>query len=606
MSKATLSQITVYPVKSTTGIQLNSAWVEMSGIRFDRRLMIAFTDGGMVTARKYPLMLKVSSTLTSVGIELSYPGLPKLSLNYDDFSMEVMDASVWDDRFSAYKTTVDADDWFTQIIGEPVNVLYLGESSNRVGSDAGVKVSFADGFPLLVISEGSLDELNTSSPVQHTMSQFRTNLVISGVDAFAEDRWQRFRVGEVEFDVRKPCCRCILTTIDPDTAKPKPLAEPLATLAAFRKGDDGQVYFGQNIVPLNEGTIYAGDAVEVLSEREPEVYPDNRTEKLHLTCVERENIARNFVTFWFEAKNKEHLPDYLPGQHLPITLMIAQQTIFRRYTLSSSPSRPGRYGISVKRVDGGKVSNWLHDHFTVGDTLQAERPEGHFHLHEKKNKLLLMSAGSGITPMMAMLRYLADNEQIADVVFYHQCRTQIDIAFKDELSQLQQRYAGLRVQTALTQPETDWQGVCGRFSHHHLAFIPDWSQRQSFVCGPAGFMKASRAILTRAGLPQNYYHQESFGEQKVDASGNEKVIQVSINGQLFQGNNQQPLLDQAESEGMPLPYNCRAGLCGVCKVKVASGRVNQPDVSGLMQDEIEQGYVLACCSVPETDIELST
>ena len=607
MSEATLSQIAIYPVKSTAGITLQSAWVEEAGLRCDRRFLIAFPDGAMVTARKHPLLLKVSSELTPAGLALSYAGLPTLPtllLNYANFSMEAMDAAVWDDQFSAYKTTVDADNWFTQIIGEPVHVLYLGENSNRLGNNAGVKVSFADGFPLLVISEGSLDELNRSSPVQHTMSQFRTNLVVSGVEAFAEDRWQRFRIGDVEFEARKPCCRCILTTMDPETAKPKPLSEPLATLATFRKGADGQVYFGQNLVALNEGTIRAGDVVEVLEEKAPDVYPDNRIEKLHLTCVKKEVVAREFVTFWFEQQNQKQLPDYLPGQHLPIELTIDEQPVFRCYTLSSSPSRKGRYAITVKRVDDGKVSNWLHDHLREGDTLKAEPPGGGFHLSDKTDKLLLMSAGSGITPMMAMLRYLADHDQIMDVVFYHQCRTQTDIAFQDELKQLQQQYNRLSIQIVLTQPEADWRGCCGRFTHHHLAFIPEWTQRQTFVCGPAGFMKEVRGILTRAGLPQDFYHQESFGEPITKVSGEEKTVQISINGQLFQGNNQQPLLDQAENEGIGLPYSCRVGLCGACKVKVESGSVQQPEVSGLMPDEVAQGYVLACCSVPETDVEL--
>ena len=197
MTRAILSQINVFPVKSTAGVQLTSAWVEKTGLSFDRRFLITFPDGSMITARKYLQLVKVSSVLKPDGLVLSYPGLPCLILRYSDFSMEVTGTGVWSDRFDAYKTHSAAGNWFTQIIGEPVNLLYLGDDSNRVGGKAEVKVSFADGFPLLVISEASLDELNASSPVKHVMAQFRTNLVVSGVEAFAEDCWQRFRIGEV-------------------------------------------------------------------------------------------------------------------------------------------------------------------------------------------------------------------------------------------------------------------------------------------------------------------------------------------------------------------------------------------------------------------------
>ena len=251
------------------------------------------------------------------------------------------------------------------------------------------------------------------------------------------------------------------------------------------------------------------------------------------------------------------------------------------------------------------MSNWLHDHFAVGDTLKAEKPSGSFYLREHGTKLLLMSAGSGVTPMMAMLRHLADREQINDVVFYHQCRSCADIPFMEELKKLEGKHQGLKVHIVLSQPDPDWYGHQGRLSHQHLLLVPEWSQRQTFVCGPDGFMKEARAILTRAGLPQANYHQESFGAARARTTENEQFVQISINGQVFEGNNQLPVLDQAEREGIPLTYSCRAGVCGACKMKLESGQVYQPDVSGLQVDEFKQGYILACCCVPEADIELS-
>ena len=195
--------------------------------------------------------------------------------------MEPVQTGVWSDHFQAYHTFAAAGEWFSKILKETVNLLYLGEDSHRVGGKAGVKVSFADGFPLLVISEASLAALNTCSPIQHAMAQFRTNLVVSGTEAFAEDSWKRFRIGEVEFEAKEPCSRCILTTVNPETGELNKLQEPLVTLAKFRKGSNGKVHFGQNLIPLNEGMIHEGDLIEVLEKKESEIYQDHRIDNCY-------------------------------------------------------------------------------------------------------------------------------------------------------------------------------------------------------------------------------------------------------------------------------------------------------------------------------------
>lgn len=276
MNHAVLCDITVYPVKSTAGLAQAAAWVEAAGLSFDRRFLLSLPDGTMVTARKYPQLLQVTTVIRPDALVLSYPGLPTLVLEYAGFAMTPVTAQVWRDSFSAFKTTDLASDWFAQIIAEPVQLLYLGGDSRRIGGKAGVPVSFADGFPLLLISQASLEAVNAASPVHHVMAQFRPNLVVSGVAAFAEDSWQRFRIGEVTFEAREPCSRCILTTVDPLTGQRRPLQEPLTTLARFRKGANGRVHFGQNLVPLNEGIIRQGDTLEVLAEKQPEIYLDHR------------------------------------------------------------------------------------------------------------------------------------------------------------------------------------------------------------------------------------------------------------------------------------------------------------------------------------------
>ncbi|WP_250132403.1 MOSC domain-containing protein, partial [Vibrio crassostreae] len=301
-----LSQINVFPVKSVGGIALSSAWVEKQGLIFDRRFMLALADGSMVTARKYPKMVKVSSSLLPDGLIFTYEDKEPLRLKYANFKMQEAPATVWKDSFTAYTTCDEADDWFSDVLGVRVELLFSGEQSNRVREKLGHNVSFADGYPMLIISQASLDELNRRSPEVHSMDQFRTNFVVSNTEAFAEDGWKRIRIGEVEFEAVKPCERCILTTVDVERGEFRATKEPLNTFSTFRANERGGVFFGQNLVAKNEGLIKAGDVVEVLETKEKEHYEDTWVESLHLTCVEREEIARDFTTFWLEPAKENH------------------------------------------------------------------------------------------------------------------------------------------------------------------------------------------------------------------------------------------------------------------------------------------------------------
>ncbi|PXA73048.1 hybrid-cluster NAD(P)-dependent oxidoreductase [Vibrio sp. 11986-1-5] len=599
-----LSQISIYPVKSTAGLSLSTAWVEKQGLMFDRRFMVALADGSMVTARKYPSMVAIRSALTADGLIFTAPGREPLTLRYSTFKRQVAQAQVWDDNFTAYTTTDEADDWFSAVLGQRVELLFTGEQSNRVREKVGSNVSFADGYPLLLISQASLDELNRRSPEQHSMAQFRTNLVVSGGEPFIEDSWKRIKIGQVEFELVKPCERCVLTTVDMSTGQFRPSTEPLRTLAQFRANQRGGVFFGQNLIAKNEGMISVNDPIEVLEYKEKEHYLDQGQRHYQMRCVERETIANNFVTFWLEPQRSD-FSEYFPGQHLPIEVIIDGKVHHRRYTLSSSPSRPERLAISVKAIDGGQVSHWLLEHLQVGDSLVAQSVEGNFHLRDEhlSQPLLLLSAGSGITPMLSMLRYLADHQSIRDVVFYHQCRSEADIPARDELEALHRDHPGLTLMLSLTQPSIDWFALKGRLSLSHLKKIENVTQRQVFVCGPDGFMQKAKNLLLKLGVPETAYHQEVF---TVTPSVNRayQPLTITLNGKAFQGDNQTTLLEQIERAGLKVANSCRAGFCGACKVTVQSGRVEQPETLALPDHERHLGKVLACCSIPETDIEV--
>ncbi|CAM3049700.1 MOSC domain-containing protein [Vibrio rarus] len=271
---AQLSGINVYPVKSTSGIAQSRAWVGLEGISFDRRFVVTDLAGRMVTARKYPKMVTIKSTLLSDGIVLQAPGMTRLHLSVNDFQRDEFECKIWSDRFLAYTTTEQANAWFSQAIGSDVQLLYCGEESNRYREKLDTRVSFADGYPLLVISQGSLDELNRRASSPQSMAQFRTNLVIDGVDAFAEDSWEKIAIGEVEFRVGKPCQRCVLTSVNPNTGEKMAAQEPTVTLSKFRANEKGAIFFGMNLIALNEGVIELGDKLKILETRTPTIYPD--------------------------------------------------------------------------------------------------------------------------------------------------------------------------------------------------------------------------------------------------------------------------------------------------------------------------------------------
>jgi ferredoxin len=184
-------------------------------------------------------------------------------------------------------------------------LLFTGEQSNRELEKIQTNVSFADGYPLLLLSQNSLDELNQRSPSTHTMAQFRPNIVVSDTKAFAEDRWKLIRIGEVYFEIVKPCMRCVLTTINPKTAMRSEQNEPLKTLSTFRADENGGIFFGQNVIAKNEGMIRTGDRVEVLETKDKEVYQDTSSNAVEIEPIEKVTISINGNLF--EGDNQSTL-----------------------------------------------------------------------------------------------------------------------------------------------------------------------------------------------------------------------------------------------------------------------------------------------------------
>ncbi len=278
MSEVTLSSINIFPVKSLGSISLSQSFVSDSGLAFDRRFMLSDPQGQLLSARQVPALLQFKILLRDEGIEIIAPDGDHLSVRYPELFQNYRQVTIWGTEINAQHCGIGFDEWFSNKLGRECHLLYFGEQSERYTSRRLDKpVAFADGYPLLVISEASLEDLNSRATAPVTMEHFRTNLVAKGCEPFAEDSWKRIRIGEVEFEVIKPCSRCVMTTYDPATGKKIANGEPIKTLSQYRMGASNDVFFGQNLIPLNEGRISVDDHITVLETQIAEVYPDNTT-----------------------------------------------------------------------------------------------------------------------------------------------------------------------------------------------------------------------------------------------------------------------------------------------------------------------------------------
>ena len=349
----------------------------------------------------------------------------------------------------------------------------------------------------------------------------------------------------------------------------------------------------------------------------PQPWSSDRDETLR--CIQIRQETHDVKTFVLAADGPRSFR-YLPGQFITLELEINGQKINRCYTLSSTPTRPDTVSITVKRVPGGAVSNWLHDHLRVGMALGVMGPSGHFTCFPTAaRQYLLMSGGSGITPLMSMARALHDLGSDADVVFVHCARTPADVLFAEELALMARNMPNFRVAIVCEQhtPGSSYAGHLGRMDAARLAHIaPDFMQRAVYTCGPAPFMGAVRTLLERAGFDMARYSQESFSfEETVAPTPNAEApatpsgtavhtITLKKTAQTFTCSEDQTILQAATAAGVRLPSSCSSGACGTCKSMRLSGNVQMQHAGGIRQREIDQGWMLPCCSKPLSDVSL--
>ena len=254
---AWLSALNVYPVKSAGGIGVDRWPLDDFGLEFDRRWAVIDSTGVVLTQREYAGMALVRTAIGEAGLRLEAPGMPLLQLPLAGSGGSRLPVQIWDDTCEAERCAPEADEWWSALLGERCHLVRMPDDARRnAGPD---RVSFADAFSFLILSEASLDALNARLERPVPMNRFRPNLVVSGVSPHAEDEWSVVRIGGVELAITRACARCVMTTIDQAVASRA--TEPLRTLATYRRGPEGGVLFGQNARHLSRGTLAVGDPV---------------------------------------------------------------------------------------------------------------------------------------------------------------------------------------------------------------------------------------------------------------------------------------------------------------------------------------------------------
>jgi len=372
-------------------------------------------------------------------------------------------------------------------------------------------------------------------------------------------------------------------------------------------------------------------------------------EDLQCRCCRIVNETPDVKTFCFVAEPPVRF-NYLPGQFVNLAIEIDGQPVMRSYSISSSPTRPYHLSLTIKRVlsppdqpdlPAGLVSNWLHNYLNVGDRVKLiGGPMGHFScLPHLPPKLLLLSAGSGITPMMSMSRWVQDTLTDCDLIFLHSARTPADLIFRTELEIITAQLPNFQLAVTLTQqPQGNaWMGLTGRISDLLLHMVvPDLLDRAVYVCGPTSFMDSIRLFLESMNFPMQNYQEESFGGKKARPTAPEltatkgwisepetvihqdkrhhapltaaqatPIVHFTQSERQVEADDSASILELAEQEGIQIRHACRVGACGACKIRVQQGQVRyEAPPMALTAADQQAGYALACVAYPNGSVAI--
>ena len=315
---------------------------------------------------------------------------------------------------------------------------------------------------------------------------------------------------------------------------------------------------------------------------------------------------------------------YKAGQFLTLIVPVQGKEVRRAYSLCSSPFVDQDLAVTVKRVENGMMSNWLADNLKAGQSVKIMEPMGQFTTEfdaKRKRHLVMFAGGSGITPMLSIIKSILTQEPQSIVSLIY-CNRDVDsIIFKKELEKWETKFEGrLHVIHILDNAPMNWQGYSGLLNHEMLTRlferIPDWGNETTYLmCGPEGMMKNVESLLALRNIPSSKIFKESFVQGTIDkdakkeevastASENKaREVTIRYDGQEYKVvvEPQNTILQTALDQGIDLPYSCQSGLCTACRGKALSGQVKLDEEEGLSKSERAEGYVLTCVGHPLTD-----
>lgn len=333
---------------------------------------------------------------------------------------------------------------------------------------------------------------------------------------------------------------------------------------------------------------------------EKSIAPEGKKQTLKLQLARIEQLTPDAKLLRFLVPTEESFAAK-PGQFLTFNWFIDGKKVVRSYTICSSATQTGYIEIVPKRVDKGIVSSYLNDKAQLGLTVEAKGPSGQFYFDETKHRrIVLLAAGSGITPMMAILRYIDDRCLTTDVTLIYSI--QKDIIFEKELAQLKTRLPNFRYIVTLTKPDGDWKGAKGRLNSDLIKsnLGKDLTDTTFFLCGPKSFMDTAHQLLQALNVKEEQIKQESFGGLPATKSSVATEAANTITVEFVRSRKQSPataeqtLLEVAEINGVSIPFSCRQGQCGTCVTKLAEGQVTMDAEDGLDPELKEEGYILTC------------
>ncbi|TMV78337.1 hybrid-cluster NAD(P)-dependent oxidoreductase [Thioclava sp. BHET1] len=332
-----------------------------------------------------------------------------------------------------------------------------------------------------------------------------------------------------------------------------------------------------------------------------------------LECVMVVPEAPNVMSFSFRPPSGATFL-FRAGQFLTLDLPVPGGNVQRTFTISSSPTSNVYVTVTVKAQEGSIGGRWMLDHLRPGMRLKVYGPAGVFHLPpQPDSKYLFISAGSGVTPMMSMTTFLFERGEEPDITFISCARSPRELIFRKRLEYMACRVQGLKLHFVVGQddPYETWTGYRGRFNQLMLGLMaPDYLEREIYCCGPESFMQSVRDMLHALGFDMAHYHQESFhapaetvAEQPIidDVVPQDDIraeVLFTASGVAQSCAQTDTVLAVAKSAGLNIPSGCTFGVCGTCKIRKTAGEVHMVHNGGISDEDIEEGYILACCSHP--------